>query len=116
MKIYIMTDMEGAAGIINSDDYCTPSGRYYMIARKIVTEETYAAIEGLIEAGADDFLVVNSHGYGAIDPLLLHPSAKLLAGRPLEYPFGCDETFDAAIIIGQHTKAILDRASLRTNS
>jgi len=69
-----MTDMEGAAGIINSDDYCVPSGRYYEMARKIVTEEANAAIERLIEAGADDFLVVDSHGYGAIDPLLLHPS------------------------------------------
>ncbi|RLI41520.1 peptidase M55 [Candidatus Bathyarchaeota archaeon] len=105
MKVYIMTDMEGAAGIINFDDYCTPNGRYYEIARKIVTEETNAAIEGLIEAGADDFLVVDGHGYGAIDPLLLHPSAKLLAGRPLEYPFGCDETFDVAVIIGQHAKS-----------
>ena len=28
-----------------------------------------------------------------------------MAGRPLEYPFGCDENFDAAIIIGQHAKS-----------
>jgi len=77
-----------------------------------VAEETNAAIEGLIEAGVDDFLVVDGHGYGAIDPLLLHPSAKLLAGRPLEYPFGCDETFDAAIIIGQHAKSNINGGHL----
>ena len=100
MKVYVMTDMEGADGIINSDDYCVPNGRYCEIARKMVTEETNAVIEGLIEAGADDFLVVDGHSYGSIDPLLLHPSAKLLDGKPLEYPFGCDETFDAAVIIG----------------
>jgi len=107
-----MTDLEGVAGIINFDDYCSPKGRYYEIARKLITEETNAAIEGLIEAGAEEILVVDGHGYGAINPLLLHPSAKLLAGRPLGYPFGCNEKFDAAVIIGQHAKSNTDGGHL----
>lgn len=81
MKIYVMTDLEGAAGIINFDGYCTPNGRYYETARELITKETNAAIEGLIEAGAKEILVVDGHGYGAINPLLLHPSAELLAGK-----------------------------------
>jgi len=112
VKIYIMTDLEGVAGVINFDDYCTPEGRYYEIARDLLTKEANAAIEGLLEAGADDFLVVDGHGHGGINPLLLHPSAKLLAGRPLGYPFGYDRSFDAAIIIGQHAKSNTDGGHL----
>ncbi|RLI03225.1 peptidase M55 [Candidatus Bathyarchaeota archaeon] len=112
MKIYVMTDLEGAAGIINFDDYCTPNGRYYETARELITKETNAAIEGLLEAGAKEILVVDGHGYGAINPLLLHPSAELLAGRPLGYPFGCNEKFDATVIIGQHAKSNTDGGHL----
>jgi len=112
MKIYIMTDLEGVAGVINFDDYCTPEGRYYEVARELLTREVNAAIEGLLEAGADEFLVVDGHGYGGINPLLLHSSAKLLAGRPLRYPFGCDRSFDAAIIVGQHAKSNTDGGHL----
>jgi D-amino peptidase len=99
-----MTDLEGVAGIINSSDYAAPESRYYEIARKLTTEETNAAIEGLLEAGADEILVVDGHGHGAIDPLLLHPAAKLRAGHPLDYPCECDGSFVATIMVGQHAK------------
>ena len=105
MKVYVMTDQEGVAGVLNFDDYGSPTGRYYEVGRELTTRETNAAIEGLLEAGATEILVVDGHGSGSINPLLLHPSAKLLAGRPLGYPFGCDKSFDAAIIIGQHAKS-----------
>ena len=52
--------------------------------------------------------MVDGHGFGGINPPLLHSSAKLLAGRPIRYPFGCDETFDDAVIIGQPAKANTD--------
>ncbi|MEM2961101.1 MAG: M55 family metallopeptidase, partial [Candidatus Bathyarchaeia archaeon] len=107
-----MTDMEGVAGVINFSDYAFPQGRYYEIGRQLTTEETNAAIEGLLEAGAREILVVDGHGHGAINQLLLHPSAKLLAGRPLNYPFGIDKSFSAALIIGQHAKSNTDGGHL----
>jgi len=112
LKVYIMTDLEGVAGVINFDDYATPDGRYYEVARELTTMEVNAAIEGVLEAGADEILVVDGHGHGAINPLLLHPEAKLLAGKPLTYPFGCDGSFDAALIIGQHAKSNTDGGHL----
>jgi len=112
MKIYVMTDMEGVAGVLSSVDFCAPESRYYEVGRTLTTRETNAAIEGAMEAGGTDFLVVDGHGHGAIDPLQLHPAARLLAGRPLGYPFGCDATFDAAFIIGQHAKANTDGGQL----
>ena len=112
MKIYIMTDLEGVAGVINWTDYGSPGARYYERACELTTRETNAAIEGALEAGAREFLVVDGHGHGAINPLLLHPAAKLLAGRPVTYPFGCDASFDAAFIIGQHAKSNTDGGHL----
>jgi D-aminopeptidase len=49
MEIYIMTDLEEVAGVINFDDYCTPEGRYYEVARELLIKEVNAAIEGLLE-------------------------------------------------------------------
>jgi len=112
MKVYIMTDLEGVAGVVNSQDFGAPGNRYYETGRLLLTGEVNAAIEGAAEAGATEFIVVDGHGHGAIDPTTLHPDAKLLTGRPLKYPFGCDETFDAAMSIGQHAKSNTDGGHL----
>jgi len=112
MRVYLMTDMEGVAGILNFDDYCTPESRYYEIGRELATLEVSAAAEGCFAAGATEVVVVDGHGCGAMDPLLLHPGAKLYAGRPMNYPFRCDETFDAAMIVGQHAKSNTDGGHL----
>jgi D-amino peptidase len=112
MKIYIVTDMEGVAGVVSSTDYCNPESRYYEVGRELTTLETNAAIEGALTAGATDFLVVDGHGHGAINPRLLHPAARLLTGRPMGYPFACDSSFTAAFIVGQHAKANTDGGHL----
>jgi D-amino peptidase len=104
LRIYIMTDQEGVAGVLNSVDFSSPGARYYEVARELLTLEVNAAIEGAMTGGATEFLVVDGHGWGSIEPTLLHPAAKLLAGRPIGYPFGCDRTFHAAFSIGQHAK------------
>jgi len=112
LKIYIITDMEGTAGILNFDDYCVPGNRYYERGVELATLEVNAAIEGALEAGATEILVADGHGYGGINPALLHPEARLLAGRPIDYPFGCNDSFDAAMIIGQHAKSNTDGGHL----
>jgi len=112
MKVYIMTDMEGVAGVTNFDDYGSPEGRYYEVAKILTTGEVNAAVEGALEAGATEILVVDGHGYGAINPVMLHSKAALLTGRPIGYPFGCDYSFDAAMMIGQHAKTNTDGGHL----
>lgn len=107
-----MTDLEGVAGILNFDDYGTPASRYYEVARSLTTGEVNAAIEGALAAGATYILVVDGHGYGAINQVELHPAAELYAGRPMEYPFLCDKTFDAAMVVGQHAKSNTDGGHL----
>ena len=117
MKIFIMTDMEGVAGVTSVDDYCQPASRYYEAGRELTTRETNAAIEGALEAGADEIFVVDGHGAGAINPLLLHPAARLLTGRPRPagFPFGDPHVahdFDAAFFVGQHAKSNADGGHL----
>jgi D-amino peptidase len=112
MKVYIMTDLEGVAGVINWDDYGAPGARYYELAKSLTTQETNAAIEGAIAAGATEILVVDGHGHGAIDRCELHPAAELYAGQPMGYPFLCDESFDAAMVVGQHAKSNTDGGHL----
>jgi D-amino peptidase len=112
MKIYVMTDMEGSAGIPSAEGYIQPQDRWYEMARELVTLETSAAVQGCLDGGATEVLVVDGHGAGAINPLLLHPEARLLFGRPVGYPFGCDESFDAAMMVGQHAKSNTDGGHL----
>ena len=43
-KIYIMTDLEGVAGVRDSATWCLPDGKFYDEARKLLTLEVNAAI------------------------------------------------------------------------
>lgn len=108
MKVFIMTDLEGCAGVRSWHDYGDPEHRWYEYAREIATLEASAAVEGCLEAGADEVLVVDGHGPGSMNPTLLHPEAGLLFGRPLQYPFGLDDSFDATMMVGHHAKANTD--------
>ena len=105
MKLYVMTDMEGVAGVVDSPNYCFTESRYYERGCELTTLEVNAAIEGALEAGATDIVVIDGHGQGAITPTLLHPAAQLLNGRPRPMGAGLDASFDVAISIGQHAKS-----------
>ena len=105
MKVYVMTDMEGVAGVIDSPNYCFPESRYYERGCELTTLEVNAAIEGALEAGATDIVVTDGHGHGAITPMLLHPAARLLKGRPRPFQAVLDGSFGVAISIGQHAKS-----------
>ena len=105
MKVFVMTDMEGVAGVVDSPNYCFPESRYYERGCELTTLEVNAAVEGALAAGAAEIVVIDGHGHGAITPMLLHPAAKLLKGRPRPIGASLDASFDVAISIGQHAKS-----------
>lgn len=108
MRVYIMTDLEGVAGVLDSRNWCLEDSRYYQQARELLTLEANAAVEGFLAAGAQEIVVADGHGPGAIVPGLLHPAAELVRYWPPErpYPFSMDERkFDVAAWVGQHPKA-----------
>jgi D-aminopeptidase len=106
MKILLMTDMEGVAGMLNHDDWVLPAGRFYDKGQRLLTLEANAAIAGLCAGGATEIVVVDGHGAGGIDPELLDPRALLERNwGPNPYPFGLDASFDGFACVGQHAKA-----------
>ncbi len=106
MKIFLMTDMEGVAGVLNFKDWVFPEGRYYNQGKRLLTQEVNAVIDGFCAAGATEVLVCDGHGYGGIDPELLDERAELLRGAPDPvWPFGLDRSCAALACVGQHAKA-----------
>ncbi len=108
MKVLIETDLEGVAGVVSFEDQAYASGKYYEAAKKLLTAEVNAAVEGAIAAGAEDVLVIDGHGAGGIYFEDLHPRARLLHGRPLA-PWRTLQKvyaeYDVFAIIGQHAMA-----------
>lgn len=109
MNVYLMTDLEAVAGVKDSLQWCLPTGRYYDTAKGLLTEETNAAVEGFLAAGARRVVVCDGHGWGGLLPEKLHPQAELITGPypHLVYPhgFGLDDTFDVIGWVGQHAMA-----------
>jgi D-amino peptidase len=104
VKIFISSDMEGTAGVVDWD-HVTASGPLYPYYCELLTNEVNAAIEGAIRAGADEFLVNDSHSKMAnLKPSELAGSARYLSGRvkPMYMMQGLDETFDAVFFISYH--------------
>ena len=106
MKLMIMTDLEGVAGILNFEDWCVPEAMYYDKAKRLLTLEVNAAVDGFCEGGAKEILVVDGHGHGAMDPELLDERAQLMRGHadPI-WPWSLDESYDGLAYVGQHAKA-----------
>ncbi len=107
MKIFVSVDMEGIACATHSD-HVKMEGPAYAAAQKWMTAEVNAAIEGAIEAGADEFVVADGHGLMRnLLPDELHEDVLLVLGtpRPLLQMEGIDNSFDLAFFIGYHARA-----------
>lgn len=107
-----MTDLEGVAGVLDSPNWCGPEGRYYEIAKELLTEEVNAAVQGFHAGGIEEMQIIDGHGCGAIDIKLLDPHVEYARGWPDGWPFGLDSGFDAVAWVGQHAKAGTERAHL----
>jgi len=114
MKVYISTDLEGISGVTVWDQTRDMTTQLYQQARELLTEEVYAAVEGCVNAGADEIVVLDGHGGGFnFVPDELHPGATYVTGpgRP-GVLCGLDESFDAAILLGYHAMANTPNAVL----
>jgi D-amino peptidase len=108
MKVLIGTDLEGVAGVVSFTEQSYEDARYYDQAKRLLTAEVNAAVEGLLVAGVEQVLVMDGHGPGGIWFEELHPAARLLHGRPLpplERLAPIVSQYDACVMIGQHAMA-----------
>jgi len=108
MKIYLMTDVEGVAGVLDYVNYGNPTGIFFNETRVLLTMEANAAVDGFFAGGATEVVVVAGHGSGcgALNINLLDKRAKFQRGWPPgPYPLGLDKSYDAVAFVGQHAKA-----------
>lgn len=104
LKIYISADMEGLTGVVTGDQL-GPGGFEYERFRQIMTDEVNAVIDAAREAGANEFLVSDSHGNGQnllIDQLPDDVEIVRSWPRALGMMQGIDDTFDGVIFVGYH--------------
>jgi D-amino peptidase len=115
MKVLMMTDLEGVAGVVSFEEQTYPTAKHYEAAKKLLTAEVNAAAEGMIATGVEDILVIDAHGPGGIVFEDLHPAARLEHGRPLgprEKRHAVYRDYDVAMMIGQHAMAGATEANL----
>jgi len=114
MKIFVVCDPEGTAGVVDMRKQCALEGPYYLQARKMATLELNALVEGALEGGATEVVAWDGHCNfpAGIDVELLHPACKLVMGAGDEGPQGLDESFDALFQLGLHAMAGSSRAVL----
>jgi D-amino peptidase len=114
MKIFISSDMEGTAGVVDWDQ-CVAGGSQYAYYTELLTGEINAAIEGATAAGATEFLVNDSHSKMVnLRPDALAGRAGYLSGRykPMYMMQGLDESFDAIFFVSYHGSMGSDGSAL----
>ncbi len=107
MKIYIMTDLEGAAGVnrwLQTREGETPE---QAAAMRLLTGESNAAIDGILDAAPEaEVLVCDGHGTGGLVFEEMHPRAvTIMHGSGLRSPYLLDTGCDALFFVGQHAMA-----------
>jgi D-amino peptidase len=86
MKVFISADLEGVAGVVH-EEHVMRDGREYDRARKLMTQEVNAAIEGAVEAGATEILVNDSQAQcGTLFPKNCMERLNLLRAHLSPYP------------------------------
>jgi D-amino peptidase len=114
MKVFISSDIEGTAGIVDWQ-LVRASGADYELGRRLLTDEVNAAIDGAARAGATQFLVNDSHStMQNIRPNALHHNASYVSGRhkPVYMMEGLDGTFDAVFMVAYHGSVGAEHAIL----
>ncbi len=111
MKIYISADIEGITGVTSWDE--TTAGKSdYIEFRQQMTREVSAASNGALAAGAGEIWINDAHGNGRNIIAEKLPRETFLIRGWSEHPYSMmqeiDDSFDAVIMIGYHSRAGAD--------
>lgn len=114
MKIYLSSDMEGTAGVVDWTQCIAPSAEYEYY-RGLLQAEVNAAIDGALSAGATQFLVNDSHSFMQnLRPDQLHGRSRYLSGRhkPMYMMERLDPSYDAVFFISYHGSMASEASTL----
>jgi D-amino peptidase len=111
VKVFIISDMEGIAGIVVPQQ--TSSGEaFYEEGRRLYTEEMNAAVRGAKAAGANEIVLMDCHGAGKphnFNSLIaedLDPDCEFVVQDEwTEYTGFLEDGVDAALFVGMHAMA-----------
>ncbi|MFM0394279.1 M55 family metallopeptidase [Paraburkholderia phytofirmans] len=104
MKVLISADIEGIAGVFHPEQTRAGNGEYEA-ARRWMTLEANAAIEGAFAGGATQVWVNDSHGgFRNLLPDLLDARAQIVLGKPRTLGMMAGLEYGAALVfmIGYH--------------
>ncbi len=107
MKLFISADIEGVSGITN-DAQASQTGAQFAEARRWMTGDVNAAIEGAFDAGVSEVLVKDAHGWALnLLPDGIEERATLLQGWGVEDGMmeGLTAEHDLAFLVGYHARA-----------
>ncbi|MHB1296612.1 MAG: M55 family metallopeptidase [Anaerolineae bacterium] len=105
MKLYIITDLEGVAGVARWDQTGRESPGYPQAIR-LCTEELRACVAGIQAADPQaEIWVWDAHGCGSIDFERFPRGARLLNNTQIRPPLYLDHGFDGLFFLAQHAKA-----------
>jgi D-amino peptidase len=109
VRVHIISDIEGVAGVVKWGQTGGESSTLYHEARKLYTEEINAAVRGAKSAGAKEIVVMDCHGAGgdymfnSLLPDLLDPACEFVVQQHwTEYTQFLEEGCDAALFVGMH--------------
>jgi len=106
--------MEGISGIVRSEQV-SGAGSEYEEARRLLTKDINAAVEGALRGGATEVVVNDLHGARGgcnLIPDELHPEAKYIWGHARYRHPPLENRFDCAFLIGYHAMAGSDKGVL----
>ncbi len=103
LRIYIVTDLEGASGVYKFAQTREPGNPLGEKAKEYLMGDIAAVVHGLRDANVTDIVVLDGHGSQTLVPHLMAPGAKYITGKPRPGPLtGLDESFAGLIQLGAH--------------
>jgi D-amino peptidase len=111
VRVHIISDMEGVAGIVKWQQV-SGGEKLYDEGRVLYTEEINAAVRGAKAAGATEIVVMDNHGAGgpysfnSLLPELLDPACEYVVQEEwTEYVGFLESGCDACLLVGMHAMA-----------
>jgi D-amino peptidase len=106
-RIFIVTDLEGVGGVNDRDEQLLPGQRRYIEARKHLTGELNAAVQGARAGGAREIVIWDGHdGSRTLSIDEIDSTAKLIQGKPTPANYYlADRLYDGIMFVGQHAMA-----------
>jgi D-amino peptidase len=103
LRIYIVTDLEGASGVYKFAQTREPGNPLGEKTKEYLMGDIAAVVRGLRDANATDIVILDGHGSQAFVPHLMAPGAKYITGKPRPGPLtGLDASFVGLIQLGAH--------------